>query len=123
MRKADNAVFWISANNKYGIIAHCGQRRRLGQGCTTGHQKRSPVPRKKTCCTSCQNSDCNAISYKLGTCQATVLTVNATKHTVGWVRKRPSRWSVVEANKGPSPSCNTGRGRQRSNGKTGAPRR
>ena len=30
-----------------------------------------------------------ASSYRLGTCQATVLTVNATKHTTGWVRQRP----------------------------------
>src|SRR5262247_1364225 len=99
MRKADNAVFCISASKRQRIIVHRGQRSRLGQGCTTGHQKSSAVLRKQTCCTSCQNAERRASSYKPGTCQATLVATNATRHTTGWVKKWPSHWSAVETRK------------------------
>src|SRR6266576_4058648 len=123
IRKADKAVFCRSASKRYRIIVHRGHRSGLGHGCTTGHQKSIPVLRKQTCCTSCQNSKRSASSYRPGTCQATVLTVNATKHTTGWVRKRPRYWSAVEAKTLLSAYCNADRGSPCSSGKIGAPSR
>src|SRR2546426_10220321 len=119
--KADKAVFCRSASKRYRIIVHRGHRSGLGQGCTTGHQKSSAVLRKQTCCTSCQNSERKASSYKPGTCQATVLAMNASKHTIGWVRKRPNCWSAVEAKMWLRAYCNTDRGSPCSNGRVGAP--
>src|SRR4051794_176250 len=83
-RKAESAVFARSAVMRYGTTAQRDQCARLGQGCSTVHQKSSDVKRKHACSTSCQAGDRKASSYAAGTCQLRYDTFMAIQPVAGY---------------------------------------
>src|SRR5262245_54690341 len=92
-RKPERASQGSVARKRYRTVDHCGSYR-LGQGWMTGHQKRSPVPRKVACSTACKACECNARVKTAGTCHTTSVAVAASQHTAGWPSALPTRPAV-----------------------------
>src|SRR5579863_9909337 len=101
------------------MTAHSGHCGRLGQGRTTGHQKRTPDPRKQTCSTMCQVGERKVSSYSGGACQPKVITTKRIHVTFGWVNHRPNFLHAVQSRNGRIHSRTTGRGSPINSGKNG----
>src|SRR5208337_4878966 len=93
-----------SAITRYGTMAHRGHRARLGQGCTTGHQKMMDVKKKHACSAWCHELDRSASSYGPGTCQPNITTPISTRATTGFVSTSPIRWAGGQFRRGPANS-------------------
>src|ERR1043166_4666815 len=100
-----------------------GQQCRLGNGRTTGHQKRSAVPKKHACSNLCQPGERNASSKAAGTCHAHKLIAIANQQITGCVNASPNRRSAGQERNGPTPSCANFLGSPRNSGSRGAPSR
>jgi hypothetical protein len=65
----------------------------LGQGWTTGHQNRRPVPKKDACSNSCHQSDRSANSNTAGTCHPIKASAAASQQIAGLEIKRASHFT------------------------------
>jgi len=109
------------ARKRYRRIDHRGHVGTLGQGWTTGHQKRNPAPRKHACSTACHPSDCNPSVNAAGTCHPTNAAAAASQQNAGCESTRPTRCTGGQRNSGPTTVCTNCRGKPCNNGITGAP--
>src|SRR4029077_9853873 len=90
------------ARKRYGRVHHCGAVEALGQGSTTGHQKRSPAPKKDACSIECHTSECIPNVNSVGTCHPMRVDAETIQHNTGWESVRPSLCANGRRNIGPS---------------------
>src|SRR5215475_15243053 len=88
------------ARKRYKRIDHCDQAETLGQGCTTGHQKRKPAPKNDACSTACHSSECIPNVNSDGTCQPRSVSAETIQHNSGRESARPKRCTDGRRNSG-----------------------
>src|SRR6266853_3559507 len=80
------------AKKRYKTMDHRGDRATFGQGWITGHQKRSPVPKKQAYSNACHRLERMANSNAAGMCHPMSATTAASQQKIGCPRTRPNRW-------------------------------
>src|ERR1700722_16231407 len=89
-RNAESTSHGNVAQKRYKGMDHRGHLAVLGQGWTTGHQNRKPVPKKHACSNSCNQFHLNASANTEGTCHPIKAKVAASQQMAGWVARRPN---------------------------------
>src|SRR4030095_14464346 len=83
------------ARKRYKRVDHCGQAETLGQGRTTGHQKKNPAPKNDACATACHSSECIPNVNSAGTCHPRSVSAETVQHRVALqqiTHRPPTTW-------------------------------
>src|SRR5271170_4431511 len=122
-RKPESASQGKVAQKRYNGIIQRGAVATLGQGCTTGHQKTSPAPKKQACSSSCTHCKCNASSNTAGMCHMISASAATSHPTARRVTKCPSHFTGPHRSNGATTPRAIQPGSPCSNGSAGAPSR
>src|SRR5262249_52067188 len=71
------------ARKRYRRIDHCGPVETLGQGRTTGHQKRNPAAKNDACSRECHVAECIPSVNSAGTCHPRSVSAETIQHNAG----------------------------------------
>src|ERR1700680_1382766 len=111
------------AKKRYKTVDHSADRATFGQGWITGHQKRSPVPKKQANSNSCHRLERMANSNAAGTCHPRSAIKAASQQKIGFPRARPNRCKEGQDRSPAGASRTIRRAKPCTNARNGAPSR